>query len=113
MSLFSAIGYVLFPLSATAEVTDIQNIMHIVVTILVVLLTISALIVLMVAFYKNNQMNAYSITLLSFILLMCGSALTGKAPKDYFGLVERISVYTVVLYLGFISYFNYKYHQNH
>ena len=112
MYLVSAIGYALFPLSSSTDMSDIQNVMHMVVTIVVVLLTITSLIVLMIAFYRNHHFNFYSITLIGFLLLMCGSVLTGIVPKAYFGLAERISVYTVVLYLGFISYYSYHYHKN-
>jgi hypothetical membrane protein len=112
MYLVSAIGYALFPLSSSTDMSDIQNVMHMVVTIVVVLLTITSLVILMIAFYRNHHFNFYSITLISFSLLMCGSVITGIVPKAYFGLAERISVYTVVLYLGFISYYSYNYHKN-
>jgi hypothetical membrane protein len=111
MYLISAVGYALFPLSSTTEINNFQNIMHIVVTILVVLLTISSLIILAISFKKNSQSIYFILTILTFSILMIGSITMGLVPKAYFGLAERFSVFSVVLYLLVISYFNNDYHK--
>ena len=111
MYLVSAVGYGLFPLSSDPNINNFQNIMHIVVTILVVLLTIASLILLMISFKKKDLKVYFILTLMTFLILMIGSIATGLVPAAYFGLAERFGVFSVVIYIGVISYFNYEYHQ--
>ena len=111
MYIISAVGYALFPLSSDTNIHHFQNVMHIVVTIAVVLLTISSLILLAISFKKINKLPYFILTVLTFAVLMIGSISIGFVPKAYFGLAERLSVFSVVLYLLVISYFNYDYHQ--
>ena len=111
MYITSAVGYALFPLSANTDINNFQNVMHIVVTIAVVLLTISSLILLAISFKKMNRLIYFILTVLTFAVLMIGSISIGVVPSAYFGLAERFSVFSVVLYLLFISYFNYDYHK--
>jgi len=111
MYLTSAIGYSLFPLANTGDISNFQNIMHIVVTILVVLLTIISMIILMIS-YKKQKLTLYLwLTIITFTALMFGAFATNIISPDYFGLAERFSVFSVVIYLGVISYFNYDYHK--
>ncbi len=105
MYLVSAIGYALFPLSDNS----FQNLMHIVVTILVVLLTVISLIMLMIAFKKIKAKNYFYLTLLSFFGLMGGAISLNVVSPNLFGIAERFSVFTFVIYLGIICYFNYTY----
>jgi len=109
MYLVSAIGYALFPLASTNDLTDIQNIMHIVVTGLVVFLTVLALSMLIFSFFKEKEKLYLIITLITFIVLMLGAILMNAFGDEYFGLFERFSVFSIVIYLGVISYFNYHY----
>ena len=111
MYIISAVGYALFPLSSDTNINNFQNVMHIVVTIAVVLLTISSLILLAISFKKINKLPYFILTVLTFAVLMIGSISIGLVPKAYFGLAERFSVFSVVLYLLVISYFNYDYHK--
>ncbi|PKK98490.1 MAG: DUF998 domain-containing protein [Tenericutes bacterium HGW-Tenericutes-2] len=111
MYITSAVGYALFPLSSNTDINNFQNVMHIVVTIAVVLLTISSLILLAISFKKMNRLIYFILTVLTFAVLMIGSISIGVVPSAYFGLAERFSVFSVVLYLLFISYFNYDYHK--
>jgi hypothetical protein len=111
MYLVSAIGYAIFPLASSNDITDIQNIMHIVVTGLVVFLTVIALSLLIISFFKSKLRLYFIISLITFLVLMSGALLMNAAPVEYFGLFERFSVYSVVIYLGVISYYNYDYHK--
>lgn len=111
MYLTSAIGYALFPLSSSENLGGFQDIMHIVVTILVVLLTIISLLLLIFAFKKAKQTFYFILTVVIFSFLMLGAVLTNLVSPNYFGIAERFSVFSVVIYLGIISYFNYDYHR--
>ncbi|MCF7931120.1 MAG: DUF998 domain-containing protein [Acholeplasmataceae bacterium] len=110
MYLTSAIGYSLFPLSSNENIVTFQDVMHIVVTIIVVLLTIAALIVLILAFKKANRNLYFIITIIVFIFLMLGAILTNLVSPNYFGIAERLSVFSIVIYVGIISCFNYGHH---
>lgn len=110
MYITSAIGYAFFPLSSQ-DMGEFQNVMHLVITMIVVLLTIAGMIFLMIAFYKMQLKMFFLLTVTAFILLLFGAVLTGIIPKEYFGVAERFSVYTVVLYVGVITYFNLVYQQ--
>lgn len=112
MYLTSAIGYALFPLAESDNISDFQNIMHIVITILVVVLTIFSLILLILSFHANKEMIYLILSILTFVLLMLGAILTNSVSKEYFGLAERFSVFSAVIYLGVISYFGYSYKDN-
>ena len=111
MYIISAVGYALFPLASDTNINNFQNVMHILVTIAVVLLTISSLILLAISFKKINKLPYFICTVTTFAVLMIGSISIGFVPKAYFGLAERLSVFSVVLYLLVISYFNYDYHK--
>lgn len=111
MYLISAIGYAIFPLANTNDVSDFQNIMHIVVTGLVVFLTVIAISLLIISFFKLKFKLYFVLSVITFLMLMLGAILTNVVEKEYFGLVERFSVFSVVIYLGIIGYFNYDYHK--
>lgn len=105
MYIISAVGYSFFPLS-----NDVfQNMMHVIVTICVVFLTILGMILLMIAYRKMTEKFYFYFTLISFLILLLGAILTNIVSENYFGLVERLSVYTVVIYLLFLGYFSYQY----
>jgi hypothetical protein len=110
MYLVSAIGYALFPLSSSNNISDFQNIMHIVVTGLVVFLTVLAIAMLIISFYRLKLKIYFLLSVITFLMLMLGAILTNVVSIEYFGLVERFSVFSVVIYLGIIAYFNYEYH---
>lgn len=111
MYLTSAVGYALFPLSSNENLASFQDIMHIVVTILVVLLTIISLFILIFTFKKTKQTFYFIMTVIIFSFLMLGAVLTNLVAPNYFGIAERFSVFSVVFFVGIISYFNYDYHR--
>jgi hypothetical membrane protein len=100
MMIVSATGYALFPLSASGYAGSFQDVMHMIVTIIVVSFTIISLILLAIGF-KNKTYRI--ITIASFVVLMTSSMLMSVVSPNYFGVMERISVYTVVIYFGFLS----------
>ena len=101
MMMISAIGYALFPLSKAGLANSFQDVMHIVVTIAVVSLTIIALIVFIIGFQKPFYR---VITIIAFLLLLISSVLMGIVSQDFFGVLERMNVYTVILFFGFLSW---------
>ena len=104
MNFISFFGYTFFPLSEAGYAGTFQDKIHMVVTVLVVIFTLLALILFIIGFYKAKSINYLgTISLCAFILLLVGAMLINILPKEYFGIAERINVYTVVIYTGILS----------
>ena len=98
MNWISAIGYKMFPLSDSGkEIGGFQEIMHIVITIIVVLLSISSLTILIVAGFKKNGMKGIGIwASVALAMMFVGAIGKSVVSPDYFGIVERFSVFAAV-----------------
>ncbi|MBC7216892.1 MAG: DUF998 domain-containing protein [Candidatus Caldatribacterium sp.] len=111
MNWVSGIGYILFPLSSKGYQGTFQDVMHFyVITIVVVSLSLVSLTLIFVGGRKNKETKV--IAILGFIVLLSmflGSIGSGVAPKEYFGLFERFSVFSVVIYTALLSLFGYTY----
>jgi len=104
MNTISFFGYTFFPLSASGYADTFQDKMHIVVTILVVLLTIVSLILFSIGFFKAKGHKWLGIvSICTFLILLAGSMLINIMPKEYFGVAERINVYSIIIYTGILS----------
>jgi hypothetical membrane protein len=110
MEIVSFLGYTFFPLSESGYAGTFQDKMHLAVTIIVVLFTITALILFIIGFFRTENLKYLAIiSLCTFLLLLTGSMLINILPKDYFGIAERINVYSIVIYTGILSFWMYKY----
>jgi hypothetical protein len=79
------------------------------VTIIVVLFTITALILFVIGFFRTEKLKYLAvISLCTFLLLLAGSVFINIFPKEYFGIAERINVYSIVIYTGILSFWMYK-----
>ena len=94
MEWISAVGYRMFPLSDSGYAGTFQDVMHMVVTGLVVLLSIISLVLIIVAGIRNKSCRSYAICSAVALSMMLVGALGMKiVPADYFGVVERFSVF--------------------
>lgn len=94
MAWISAVGYRMFPLSASGYQGEFQDVMHMVVTVLVVLLSISSLVIIIIAGFKDKSLLSYAICACVALGMMLVGALGMKiVPERYFGIVERFSVF--------------------
>jgi hypothetical membrane protein len=110
MEIISFVGYTLFPLSRTGSIETFQNKMHILVTILVVLSTIISLILFIIGFLKTKSYKYMGIiSLCTLIILITGAMILNVVPKEYFGLAERVNVYSIIAYTGILSVWTFKY----
>jgi hypothetical protein len=110
MTIVSFFGYTFFPLSESGYAGTFQDKMHLAVTIIVVLFTITALILFIIGFFKTENLKYLAIiSLCTFLLLLTGSMSMNILPKEYFGIAERINVYSIVIYTGILSFWMYKY----
>jgi hypothetical membrane protein len=110
MTIVSFLGYAFFPLSESGFANTFQDKMHMVVTIAVVLCTIIALILFTIGFFKTENLKFLAIiSLCTFLLLFIGAMLMKMLPQKYFGIAERINVYSIVVYIGILSFWMTRY----
>ncbi len=118
MNWVSGVGYSMFPLADSGkEITSFQEVMHIVVTASVVLLSIAALTLLIAAGYRKSEVRGIGIwAAVALVMMFIGAIGQSVVPQEYFGIMERFSVFSAVgfnavlgmyLFDGFQSYTKY------
>ena len=94
MEWVSAIGYRMFPLSSSGYAGAFQDIMHMAVTGAVVLLSVVSLVLILISGTRDRSCRSYGICAGIALGLMLVGALGMKlVPVEYFGVVERCSVF--------------------
>lgn len=93
MEWISAVGYRMFPLSSSGYAGAFQDVMHMVTTALVVLLSIVSLTMIIVAGTKSKNCRSYGVCAAVALAMMLVGAMGMKIPAEYFGVVERFSVF--------------------
>ena len=109
MNFVSAIGYALFPLSSAGYNGSIQSFIHVyVVTTLVVLLSIISLILIAIGSFKSNYKLLGIFAIISLVLMFLGAVGSVNVPKDIYGLFERFSTYSAVIFTGILGVFGFR-----
>lgn len=94
MEWISAVGYRMFPLSSSGYAGAFQDIMHMVITAAVVLLSIISLVLIIIAGIKNKSCRSYGICAgIALFMMLVGAIGMKIVPADYFGIIERFSVF--------------------
>lgn len=94
MEWISAVGYRMFPLSTSGYAGAFQDVMHMIVTALVVLLSIISLVLIIISGAKNKNCRSYGICAgVALLMMLAGAIGTKIVPAEYFGAVERFSVF--------------------
>lgn len=94
MEWVSAVGYRMFPLSDSGYAGAFQDIMHMAVTAVVVLLSMVSLILIIIAGFKSGNCRSYGICAgIALFMMLVGAFGMKLVPADYFGIVERFSVF--------------------
>ena len=94
MEWISAVGYRMFLLSSSGYAGAFQDIMHMVITAAVVLLSIISLVLIIIAGIKNNTCRSYGICAgIALFMMLVGAMGMKIVPADYFGIIERFSVF--------------------
>ena len=98
MNWVSNAGYAMFPLADSGkEITSFQEIMHMAVTVAVVLLSMISLVCLIIAGFRKDGIRGIGIWAAAALLMMMIGAIGQKAvPPQYFGIMERFSVFAAV-----------------
>ena len=98
MNWISNVGYTMFPLADSGkEIASFQEIMHIAVTAAVVILSIASLVCLVIAGFRKDGIRGIGIwAAVAFVMMMIGAVGKSAVPPQYFGIVERFSVFAAV-----------------
>ena len=94
----TVVGYKLFPLVPSESSASISNVMHIAVTVLVVLFSIISLILIMSGAKKEPFPLIGRWAAGCFLAMLIGAIGTGVMPKQVFGLFERFSTFSAVIF---------------
>lgn len=109
MNFISALGYALFPLSSSGFDGSFQTIMHVyVITTLVVLLSIISLILIAIGSFKSNKKVLGILAIVSLVLMFIGAVGSANVSKEIFGLIERFSTYSAVLFTGILGIYGFN-----
>lgn len=111
MNFTSAIGYALFPLSSNGFDGSIQSIIHVyVLTALVVLLSIISLIIIAVGSLKGENKHKLLgiLAIISLFLMFLGTVGSQNASKEIFGIFERFSTYSAVIFTGILGIYGFN-----
>lgn len=110
MNWISSVGYKMFPLADSGkEIESFQEVMHIAVTAAVVLLSIISLVCLIIAGLCKNGMKWIGICAsIALAMMLLGSVGTGVVPPEYFGIVERFSVFAAVGFNAILGWYLYR-----
>ena len=99
MEWISAAGFSMFPLSDSGYAGTFQDKMHILSTILVVLLSIVSLVILIIAGVKRKEYRSFGVFAgIALGMMLVGALGMNIVPEEYFGVVERFSVFAAVGY---------------
>lgn len=91
-------GYSMFPLAQGEEMSSFQNIMHIAVTALVVLFSIVSLVLIAIGALRDQPRSLGVWAIICLGAMMLGAIGTGALPKAVFGLFERFSTFSAVVF---------------
>ena len=111
MNFISAIGYALFPLSSSGFDGSIQSIIHVyVLTAVVVLLSIISLILIAVGSFKGENKHKVLgvLALMSLVLMFIGAVVNQSVSKEIFGIFERFSTYSAVIFTGILGLYGFN-----
>ncbi|ORX84288.1 hypothetical protein BCR32DRAFT_291435 [Anaeromyces robustus] len=99
MEWISEIGYSMFSWIENEPSSHPQNIMHLIVTILVVLFSLAALILIAIGTRKLKSLKSLSIwAIVCLVAMLIGPIGTGLLPKSVFGIFERFSTFSAVIF---------------
>ena len=109
MNLVSALGYALFPLSSAGYDGSVQSFIHVyVVTTAVVLLSIVSLVLVAVGAFRGQKRLLGILAIAALICMFVGAVGSANVPQAYFGVVERFSTYSAVVFTAVLGVYAYR-----
>ncbi len=102
------VGYEMFPWIKEGANTNPQNIMHLMVTALVVLFSLAGLILIGLG-AKAESLKSLSIwAWICLFFMLAGPLGTGLLPKAVFGIFERFSTFSAVIFNMILGIYLYR-----
>lgn len=106
MEFVSAVGYSLFPLSGAGYDGSAQSFIHVyIITTAVVLLSIVSLVLIAIGSFKDRRKALGICSIIALVLMFIGAVGSGLVPAEYFGVVERFSTYSAVVFCAVLGLF--------
>ncbi len=92
------VGYKLFPWVSDAPASNPQNVMHLVVTVLVVVFSLVSLVLIAIGARKEQIKSLGIWAIICLVAMLIGPIGTVLLPKAVFGLFERFSTFSAVVF---------------
>ena len=92
------VGYSLFPWVRDAPSSNPQNVMHLVVTGLVVVFSLVSLVLVAIGARKEKRKSLSIWAIVCLVAMLIGPMGTAFLPKAVFGLFERFSTFSAVVF---------------
>ncbi len=106
MNFVSAVGYSLFPLSGAGYDGSVQSFFHVyVITTAVVLLSIVSLILTAVGAFRQKKRLLGVLAIAALAAMFVGAVGSANVPREFFGVVERFSTYSAVVFTAILGLF--------
>ncbi len=115
MNFVSAIGYALFPLTSAGYDHTIESFIHVyVLTVIVVVLSIGSLILISIGSLKGKDKHKLLgiLAIVSLVLMFIGAVGSANVPKEIFGIFERFSTYSAVVFTAILGLYGFKVFKN-
>lgn len=93
-----SVGYTLFPWVSGVSSSHLQNVMHLIVTVLVVVLSLVSLILVAIGAGKEQMRSLRVWAVICLSAMLIGPIGTALLPKAVFGLFERFSTFSAVVF---------------
>lgn len=107
MEWLCTVGYGCFPWIADAQDTNIQNRLHLLVTVFVVLFSIVSLIMIFLGTIKNNFRSLGFWSAACLLAMFVGAIGTNVFPQSVFGIFERLSTFSAVVFNAVLGLYLY------
>ena len=110
MNFVSATMYALFPLSSAGYDGSMQSFIHVyIVTALVVLISIVSLVLITVGSFRGKEKHKLlgALAIVALVLMFVGAVGSASVPKEIFGVVERFSTYSAVMFTAILGVYGF------
>lgn len=107
MEWLCTVGYGCFPWVSDAQGGNMQNIMHMLVTVFVVLLSIVSMLMIILGTRKSNLKSLGIWSLVCLFVMFAGAIGTNVFPKSVFGIFERMSTFSAVIFNTILGWYLY------
>lgn len=92
------VGYNLFPWVKDAPASNPQNVMHLLVTVLVVVFSLASLVLVAIGARKEEMKSLGIWAIVCLVAMLIGPLGTSLLPQAVFGLFERFSTFSAVVF---------------